>query len=347
MARFSAGAGATGVDAVELWLGETRVGHEGLVLGLTGHPELPAARALALLDHPLLADLDARATGETLELGGPALQGRWALDGAASRLEVELTDPSRGVQALEALTTLVRPTAVTLAAPGAAPSAPAPFMPQGLLFVRHVLDRQTPYQRIQVGEHPLFGRALFLNGETQISSSDERAYTQGFVAGAYRPGLRRAMVLGGGDCGVVRELLAVGVEKVLMIEIDREVVDVCAEYFPEVVGGVLDDPRASIRYGDAFAYLRDRAENIDLIVYDLSDAPLTFGDYGPVLPLIKKSLTPGGRVAMQCGSGLPEDRARLDVVLEGLRDAFGEVELREVDVPSFVQRPWVFAYADR
>ncbi|MCA8922558.1 MAG: hypothetical protein KDD82_12160 [Planctomycetes bacterium] len=333
---------------MELWLGEQRASAEHFTLGFVGHRALSAADAAALLRHPLvgLAQLEVEGGAAPVRARSAALEAEWTLDGARSQLAVRCADPAAGVQSLEALAAMLRPQTVTLADAGGAPCAPVPFMPVGLLFVRHLLDAQTPFQRIQVGEHPLFGRVLFLNGETQIASSDERAYTEGFVAGALRPGLRRAMVLGGGDCGVVRELLAQGVEKVLMIEIDEEVVRVCAEYFPDVVGETLSDPRATIRYGDAFAYLRDRGQRIDLIVYDLSDAPLTLGDYGPVLPLIKRALAPGGRVAMQCGSGMPEDRARLEVVLEGLRAEFGNCTTRDVDVPSFVQRPWVFAYAD-
>lgn len=350
---------------MDVWLGEHRVDAGCYSLGLQGHAALSAERARGLLADPLLRleGLEVEPSEQTLVAKASAGTLRWALvpggfseppspptgRGRAvstSVLDVRATDPAACVQAVEALVAALQPRTVTLAGEGAAPCAPVPFMPEGALFVCLVHDEQTPFQRIQVGEHPTFGRVLFLNGEAQISSSDERTYTEGFVGGAYRPGQRRAMVLGGGDCGVVRELLRVGVAKILMIEIDERVVQVCAEHFPEVVGDALTNPGATIRYGDAFEYLRDRAANIDLIVYDLSDAPLTFGDYGPVLPLIKKSLAPGGRVAMQCGPATPENRAHLDEVLAGLRAEFENVTTREVDVPSFVQRPWVFAYAD-
>jgi len=333
---------------VDVWLGDQRVDAGSYTLGFQGHAPLSAERARGLLTHPLLRleELSVDLDGGALVARAPAGELHWSLDGTASQLGVRATDAAAMIQALEALAAALQPQTVTLAGEGAAPCAPVAFMPEGTLFVRLIHDEQTPFQRIQVGEHPTFGRVLFLNGEAQISSSDERIYTEGFVGGAYRPGQRRAMVLGGGDCGVVRELLRVGVAKILMIEIDERVVRVCAEHFPEVVGDALTNPGATIRYGDAFEYLRDRAQNIDLIVYDLSDAPLTFGDYGPVLPLIKKSLAPGGRVAMQCGPATPENRAHLDEVLAGLRAEFENCTTREVDVPSFIQRPWVFAYAD-
>ena len=333
---------------MDVWLGEHKVDAGGYTLGLQGHAALSPERARGLLADPLLRldGLQVEPSEQTLVAKASAGTLRWTLADDASHLQVHATDPAACVQALEALAAALQPQTVTLAGEGAAPCAPVPFMPEGALVVRLIHDEQTSFQRIQVGEHPTFGRVLFLNGEAQISSSDERAYTEGFVGGAYRPGQRRAMVLGGGDCGVVRELLRVGVAKILMIEIDERVVQVCAEHFPEVVGDALTNPGATIRYGDAFEYLRDRAANIDLIVYDLSDAPLSFGDYGPVLPLIKKSLAPGGRVAMQCGPATPGNRAHLDEVLAGLRAEFENVTTREVDVPSFIQRPWVFAYAD-
>lgn len=221
-------------------------------------------------------------------------------------------------------------------------------MGDGALFVRRIHRRQTDYQTIEVGEHPVYGRMLFLNGETQIADSDEPLYSASLVDPAIREGTRRVCVLGGGDCGVLRQVLTHPVERAVMAEIDAGVVETAAEFFPGVVGGAREDPRATIVLGDALETLEQTEPgSFDLVIYDLSDAPLEDATFDRMSDLVNRALAPEGRVAVQCGSALPAYAKQLKGNLTGLARHFVAIKTREVVIPSFLRQPWIFATARR
>jgi spermidine synthase len=262
-------------------------------------------------------------------------------------------DPAPVVRTVEALCLRLQPAGVRLVAgDGASPWRTYP--PEGALFVREVHTVQSEFQTISVGEHPVYGRMLFLNGETQIATSDEPRYSAALVKAGLRASTRRVCILGGGDCGVLREVLThAHVSEVVMVEIDRQVVLTAEEWFPQVVGGARDDARARIVYLDANRFLQEEAQRIatgessafDLIVYDLSDAPLADASFDALSERVKACLAQKGRVAIQCGSALPMYHEHLASHRRGLQRHFRRVRLREEVIPSFLEQPWVFASA--
>jgi spermidine synthase len=62
-----------------------------------------------------------------------------------------------------------------------------------------------------------------------------------------------------------------GLERIVMVEIDQAVIDVCRETLPSVSDGAFDDPRVELVVGDAFAYFRDCQSTFDLVVADSTD----------------------------------------------------------------------------
>jgi spermidine synthase len=140
--------------------------------------------------------------------------------------------------------------------------------------VEHFFTRQSRFQTIDIYETEVFGKVLTLDGHVQLTQFDEHAYHESLV---HLPGLsleepRRALVVGGGDGGVLRELCRYrSLEVVEMVEIDEEVVKVCREHLPEVSGGAFEDPRVRLHIGDAFPFVKEVAEPYDLIVVDSTD----------------------------------------------------------------------------
>lgn len=292
---------------------------------------------------------------------GPYLTAHVQAGGAELMLRAHLADqrllvtchafdpePHALIQALEFLAVRLDPHEVELVGfPEDGRSGCQPYSNEGLLFSRLIDKAASEFQLIEVGEHPSFGRVLFLNSEAQIASSDEDHYSAELIKGAIRQGTRRVLIMGGGDCGVLRQVLQHDqVEQAVMAEIDEAVVRVCREHFPEVVGSSLADPRAEVVIGDAFAYVEEHGD-FDLIVYDLSDTPLNLDGYGAVFPLIHRALSRRGRVAVQCGSGMAQDAPRQREIRRSLDATFSGVKTREVVIPSFVHRPWIFAQGQK
>lgn len=138
----------------------------------------------------------------------------------------------------------------------------------------HVAHRKTEFQTIDVYDTPVFGRVLLLDGHIQLTEFDERAYHESLVHVPLLsvPNARRALVIGGGDGGVLRELCRHrSLERIDMVEIDVGVVEVCREHLPGVSDGAFDDPRVHLHIADAFEKVPRLDGPYDLVVSDSTD----------------------------------------------------------------------------
>lgn len=141
--------------------------------------------------------------------------------------------------------------------------------------IKEVLHRsQTEFQTIEVFDTESFGRMLLLDGHIQLAELDERAYHECLV---HIPLLsisepKKALVVGGGDGGVLRELLKHPNLEVDMVEIDSGVIDAARAQLPFLNEGCFESPRVSLYLQDAFPFVKDPSKGpYDLIVMDSTD----------------------------------------------------------------------------
>jgi spermidine synthase len=134
---------------------------------------------------------------------------------------------------------------------------------------------KTEFQTVEILQTDALGRMLFLDGHVQLAEIDEYAYHEALVhiplLGVAQP--KRALVVGGGDGGVLRELCKhASIEQIDMVEIDAGVVAACREHLPGVSNGAFNDPRVNLVIGDAFAFVKQgELAPYDLIVVDATD----------------------------------------------------------------------------
>lgn len=216
---------------------------------------------------------------------------------------------------------------------------------------RIIVHRQTTYQDLKIVESPAFGKALMLDSTWQSSTLDEFIYHESLVHPAMflHGSPRRVLILGGGEGATAREVLRWNtVERVVMVDIDGEVVDACREHLSEMHQGSFDDPRLELVIGDALELLDTTREAWDVVISDLSD-PI---EHGPSYRLFtreyfhkaKRVVAPGGSFVVQAGSISPveiEIHARLH---RTVADAFESVATYSAFVPSF-GTPWSFIVA--
>ena len=83
---------------------------------------------------------------------------------------------------------------------------------------------------------------------------------------------KKALVIGGGDGGTLRELLRYkSLKKITLCEIDEKVCEVSKKYFPQL-GRSLNDPKVDFRAADGFKFVKDcDAETYDYICVDSTD----------------------------------------------------------------------------
>jgi spermidine synthase len=139
---------------------------------------------------------------------------------------------------------------------------------------RQIVKERSKFQTIEIFETDAFGKALLLDGHIQLTEFDEQAYHELLVwiplLNIHMP--KRALIVGGGDGGVARELCRhPEIETIDMVEIDEAVVRLCREHMPTVSSGAFGDPRLNLHLEDAFEFVRRATEPYDLIVADSTD----------------------------------------------------------------------------
>ena len=202
-----------------------------------------------------------------------------------------------------------------------------------------LLSKQSKFQKIEIYETVKLGRLLLLDGIIQLTDSDEFVYHEmlanlPFYAHAGVP--RRALVIGGGDGGVLRELgRHPELETLDICEIDGDVIAAAREFLPGTACGY-DDPRVKIHVGDGSAFIKEHPGVYDLIIVDSTDPggpgePL-FGE--PFYRDMKAALRPGGVIATQAESYylLPEIAAR---VVRFAKSNFKYWGFAQINVPTY------------
>ncbi|MFH1489376.1 MAG: polyamine aminopropyltransferase [Pseudomonadota bacterium] len=173
--------------------------------------------------------------------------------------------------------------------------------------IKKVLHQvRSRYQEIVVLETEKMGKMLVIDGITMLTEFDEAAYHEMI---AHVPLLAhskpsRVLVIGGGDGGVVREVLKhPEVESVHVCEIDQAVIDVCREHLPALASS-FDDPKVSVYYEDGAQFVARCSEGYEIIIVDSTD-PLGPGQVlfqKEFYANMKKALSPRGIAVTQCES---------------------------------------------
>lgn len=132
----------------------------------------------------------------------------------------------------------------------------------------------TELQDLVIFENGDFGRVLMLDKIIQLTSRDEFVYHEmmAHVPLFAHKAPRRVLIVGGGDGGVLREVLRHReVERAVLCEIDPGVITLCREYFPEISAGAFDEPRTEILIADGAEFVAKAGEKFDVILVDSTD----------------------------------------------------------------------------
>lgn len=178
-----------------------------------------------------------------------------------------------------------------------------PGMALSVEIEEHLFSHKSRIQQIDLYKTRTSGIMLVLDGIIQLTEKDEFIYHEmmAHVPAFSHPCPETALVVGGGDGGVVRELLKhESIRTIDCCEIDPRVVEVSVQFLPSVASG-LSDPRVSLIFEDGAAFVRQCPGRYDLIIVDSSD-PVGAGEalFRKVFYRdVRKALKPGGIVAAQ------------------------------------------------
>ncbi|CAN6896643.1 unnamed protein product [Brassica oleracea] len=199
---------------------------------------------------------------------------------------------------------------------------------------------KSDYQDVIVFQSATYGKVLVLDGVIQLTERDECAYQEMIthLPLCSIPNPKKVLVIGGGDGGVLREVARhSSVEQIDMCEIDKMVVDVSKQFFPNVAIG-FEDPRVNLVIGDGVAYLKNAAEgSYDAVIVDSSDpiGPAKELFEKPFFQSVARALRPGGVVCTQAES-LWLHMDIIEDIVSNCREIFkGSVNYAWTSVPTY------------
>ena len=217
---------------------------------------------------------------------------------------------------------------------------------------RQVFGAQSDYQHIDILDSKEFGRILVVDGDLALTEKDEFIYHEmiSHVPMAVHPCVKKALVIGGGDGGVVRELAKYdSVEQLDMVEVDPLLVEVCQKYLPKTACR-LNDPRVTIYNEDGLRFIRSRENEYDLIIID-SPNPFGAGEglftkefYGSCY----KALHEDGIMINQHESPFYSEEAyECQRIHRKIVDTFPISRVYQAHIPSYPSGHWMFGFASK
>jgi spermidine synthase len=151
------------------------------------------------------------------------------------------------------------------------PSAGTAF---SLKIKQKLHEEQSDFQFLEIYETETFGNLMVIDGCTMVSTRDNFFYHEMISHPALytHPNPKRVWIIGGGDCGTLREVLKhPSVEHAVQIDIDERVTRLAEIYFPELCESN-NDPRAELKFIDGIKWVKEAKPNsVDIIIVDSTD----------------------------------------------------------------------------
>lgn len=217
------------------------------------------------------------------------------------------------------------------------------FAPSGSAFSlrteQKLAEVQSPFQHIEIYKTTDFGNLMVIDGVIMLSTRDNFLYHEMLSHPVLftHPDPKNVIIIGGGDCGTLREVLKHrSIQQVTQIDIDEQVTRMAERYFPELCASN-QDPRAKLLFADGIQFMRDAAPaSVDVVIVDSTD-PI-----GPGEGLFNRAfyqscfaaLKPGGILVQQSESPLIHLELLNDMRV-AMKDA-GFAELQTLQFPQMV-----------
>ncbi|GAB2537809.1 polyamine aminopropyltransferase [Rufibacter soli] len=213
--------------------------------------------------------------------------------------------------------------------------------------------KQSPYQKVEVFETLAYGNMLTLDGMVMCTQKDEYVYHEMIthVPVFSHGNVKRALVIGGGDGGTVRELLRhESIQEVVLVEIDELVIEASKLHLPEIASA-FGNPKLNLLVEDGIKYIQDCPdEAFDLIIVDSAD-PVGPGEglfTAEFYAQVHRCLTSEGVMITQSES--PRFNAKVfKEIYETYKSIFGQekVHCYLAAIPTYPTGTWSFSFSSK
>ena len=208
-------------------------------------------------------------------------------------------------------------------------------------------ESKTDHQHLMIFHNAMLGRVMTLDGVVQTTEADEFIYHEmmAHVPILAHGKVKRVLIIGGGDGGMLREVLKHDIEHVTQVEIDKAVVDMAIEYLPNHSAGAYDDPRLNLVISDGMDFVRETTEKFDVIISDSTD-PIGPGEVlftDSFYSLAKQCLNENGIMATQ--NGVPFfQKDEIQTTYKRMGSQFKDMSFYVAPVPTYYGGFMTFAW---
>ncbi|GAE33591.1 polyamine aminopropyltransferase [Halalkalibacter akibai] len=209
---------------------------------------------------------------------------------------------------------------------------------------------QTEFQKLDMIETEEFGKMLVLDGMVMTTEVDEFVYHEmvAHVPLFTHPNPKNVLVVGGGDGGVIREVLKhPSVEKATLVEIDGKVIEYSKKYLP-TIAGALDDARVDVQVDDGFMHIAKAENQYDVIMVD-STEPV-----GPAAKLFEKGFYEGISKALKDDGIFVAQtdnpwfhKELISKVYSDVKEIFPITRLYTANIPTYPSGLWTFTIGSK
>ncbi len=143
----------------------------------------------------------------------------------------------------------------------------------GVEIEKKIYSGKSKFQDFFIFDTKEFDRIWALDGLVQLSTRHEHVYHEMLTHPAlfYHKNPQKVLIIGGGDGGVLREVVKHPVEEIYLCDIDKKAIEVSRKYLPTVSGGAFNDKRLEVFNEDASKFIKNFKNYFDIIIDDLTD----------------------------------------------------------------------------
>ncbi|UZE93513.1 MAG: polyamine aminopropyltransferase [Candidatus Nealsonbacteria bacterium] len=221
----------------------------------------------------------------------------------------------------------------------------------GWKLKKRIYSGKSKYQKIEILDTFALGRIFVLDGIVQLSEKYEFIYHEmiSHLPLFYHPNPERILIIGGGDGGVLREVLKHSLKEIFWVELDSEVVEISKKHLSFLgIKNSLKQKKVKLFFGDGVSFVKKFKDFFDVIIVDSTDPA------GPSLPLFQKrfyqnsflALKKEGILITQSGNFL-DQLSEIKTVIKNLTPSFPYVKVHRIFTPDYQGSDFSFTLASK
>ncbi|MFD2117524.1 polyamine aminopropyltransferase [Paenibacillus yanchengensis] len=212
------------------------------------------------------------------------------------------------------------------------------------------VNEQTEFQQLDMIETEEFGTMLVLDGMVMTTVKDEFVYHEMVAHPALftHPNPENVLVVGGGDGGVIREIMKHDkVKTAVLVDIDGKVIEYSKKYLPSIACE-LENPRVEVIVNDGFMHIHEHKNTYDVIMVDSTEPVgpaanlFTRGFYQGIYEALKED---GIFVAQTDNPWFKADL--IQSVNRDVKEVFPIVRVYGANIPTYPSGLWTFTMGSK